>query len=151
MRIFPTIADLAANVGQPLGRSETLVVDQPMIDAFAHATGDHQWIHVDVERAQRELDGGRTIAHGFLLLSLLPRLSATVYTVQRRSRGLNYGLDRVRFVTPVPSGSRVWLDVALAAAAPVTGGMRFTFDATLQLEAASRPALVATTLAQVYD
>jgi len=151
MRTFATIGDLAASVGQPLGTSEWLTIDQPMIDAFAAATGDRQWIHVDVERARRESPGGRTIAHGFLLLSLLPRLSATIYAVQHRSRGLNYGLDRVRFVTPVPAGSRVCLDVTLDAAMPVDGGMRFTSTSTMRVEGAARPALVAVTLAQIYD
>lgn len=151
MRTFATLADLASCAGQSLGTSDWLTVDQRMIDAFADATGDRQWIHVDVERARRELPGGVTIAHGFLLLSLLPRLTATVYRVQRRSRGLNYGLDRVRFITPVPAGARVCVDVTLDAAQPLEGGMRFTSTSTLRVEHAPRPALVAVTLAQLYD
>ena len=151
MRTFETIADLAAAAGTALGTSDALLVDQAMIDAFAAATGDRQWIHVDVERARRELPGGRTIAHGSLLLSLLPRLTATLYTVRRRSRGLNYGLDRVRFVTPVPAGSHVRLDVVLDRGVDVEGGKRFTFTSTLRVDDEARPALVATTLAQLYD
>lgn len=151
MRTFATIADLAACAGQTLGSSDWHTVDQPQIDAFAAVTGDAQWIHVDVARARREMPGGRTIAHGFLLLSLLPRLTATVFTVQRRSRGINYGLDKVRFVTPVPAGSRVRLTVALDSTLPVAGGTRFTYTSTLALEGAPRPALVAVTLSQLYD
>lgn len=151
MRTFATLTELAACVGETLGTSDWLTIDQPMIDAFAAATGDRQWIHVDVERARREMPGGTTIAHGYLLLSLLPRLTATIYTVQRRSRGINYGLDRVRFVTAVPAGARVCLDVALDAVLPLAGGMRLTFTSTLRLADAPRPALVATTLAQLYD
>lgn len=151
MRTFETIADLAAAVGTPLGTSDALLVDQAMIDAFAAATGDHQWIHVDVARARRELPGGRTIAHGYLLLSLLPRLAHTIYAVRQRSRGINYGLDRARFVTPVPAESEVRLDVVLDRAIAVEGGMRFTFTSTLRVAGEARPALVATTLSQLYD
>jgi acyl dehydratase len=151
VRTCETIADLAACVGQTLGTSEWRAIDQSDIDAFASATGDRQWIHVDVERASGEMPGGRTIAHGYLLLSLLPQLSATIFTVQRRSRGINYGLDKVRFVTPVPAGSRVRLTIVLDAAVPVSGGMRFTCTSTMALEGAARPALVAATLAQLYD
>lgn len=151
MRHFATLSDLAGAVGNALGTSDPLVVDQAMIDAFAAATGDHQWIHVDVDRARRELPGGRTIAHGYLLLSLLPRLTATVYVVRQRSRGLNYGLDRVRFIAPVPAGSEVRLDVVLDSAVPVAGGTRFTFTSTLHITGETRPALVATSLAQLYD
>lgn len=151
MRAFATLAELASCVGQPLGTSEWLTVDQPMIDAFAAATGDRQWIHVDVERARRELPDGATIAHGFLLLSLLPRLTATVYRVVQRSRGVNYGLDRVRFITPVRAGARVRIDVVLDVALPLPDGIRCTFTSTMRIAGAPRPALVAVTLAQLYD
>ncbi|HUM17813.1 MAG TPA: MaoC family dehydratase, partial [Candidatus Nitrosotalea sp.] len=89
--------DLLQHVGKELGPSEWLTVTQEMIDKFADATGDHQWIHVDVERAKKELPGGKTIAHGYLTLSLLPRLAPTLMAVEKRRRGLNYGSNRVRF------------------------------------------------------
>src|SRR2546428_919980 len=99
--------DLLKLVGRELGPSEWVTVDQDMINKFADATGDHQWIHVDVERAKREMPGGKTIAHGYLTLSLLPRLAPTLLKVLKRSRGLNYGSNKVRFITPVPAGSRI--------------------------------------------
>ena len=103
--------DMDAYVGQALGASEWVRVTQDMIDLFADATGDHQWIHVDVARAKTDMPGGCTIAHGFLTLSLLPRLSATVYSIRTRSRGLNYGSNRVRFTSPcqqAPASARIW-------------------------------------------
>src|SRR6202000_300449 len=102
-----------------LGTSYSLTCDQKMIDAFAEATGDHQWIHVDVERAKRDIPGGKTIAHGFLTLSLVPRLSQSILTVRQRTHTLNYGTNRVRFTSPVPSGSRVRMHMKLLTAEPV--------------------------------
>src|SRR3712207_9035280 len=96
---------LRAHIGRPLGTSEWVVVDQAMIDRFAEATGDHQWIHVDVERAKREMPGGKTIAHGYLTLSLLPKLNQGIYRITKRKRGVNYGSNKVRFTAPVPAGS----------------------------------------------
>ena len=94
--------DLLKLVGTELGPSEWVTVDQAMIDKFADATGDHQWIHVDVERAKREMPGGKTIAHGYLTLSLVPRMASTLLEVAHRSRGINYGSNKVRFISPVP-------------------------------------------------
>src|SRR5207245_6722507 len=96
--------DLLKLVGTELGPSEWVTVDQAMIDKFADATGDHQWIHVDVERAKREMPGGKTIAHGYLTLSLVPRMASTLLEVTHRSRGINYGSNKVRFISPVPAG-----------------------------------------------
>ena len=96
-------ADMKAHIGKQIGTSEWVTVDQAMIDKFAEATGDHQWIHVDVERAKREMPGGKTIAHGYLTLSLLPRLSHGILDIRKRSRGINYGSNRVRFTAPVPA------------------------------------------------
>ena len=101
--------DLAQHIGKELGPSEWMTVDQGMIDRFADATGDHQWIHVDVERAKREMPGGKTIAHGYLTLSLVPRMAASLVTVTKRSRGINYGSNKVRFTSTVPAGSRIRL------------------------------------------
>ncbi len=146
-----TVADMDDYVGRELGTSEWTTVTQSMIDAFADATGDHQWIHVDVARAKAELPGGSTIAHGFLTLSLLPMLSETVYRIRRRSRGLNYGSNKVRFTSPVPAGSRVRARLRLTTSEPLNGGRRLTTQATVEIEGHDRPALVAETLAVVYD
>src|SRR5438034_5271526 len=99
--------DLLQLVGRELGPSEWMTVDQAMIDKFADATGDHQWIHVDVERARREMPGGKTIAHGYLTLALVPRMAATLMRVTKRSRGVNYGSNKIRFIAPVQAGSRI--------------------------------------------
>jgi len=146
-----TPAGLAEWVGRKLGTSEWMVVDQRTIDLFAEATGDHQWIHVDEARAAREMPGGRTIAHGFLTLSLLPKLAPTIYAVKRRSRAINYGSNRVRFTAPVPAGSRVRLHVTVKAVEPIAGGVRLTLDNEMEIEGGSRPALLAETLTQIYD
>jgi acyl dehydratase len=144
-------ADLAAHLGQELGRSEWLTVDQAMIDRFAEATGDHQWIHVDVERAKREMPGGKTIAHGYLTLSLLPRLSYGIFRIAKRSRGINYGSNKVRFLNPVTAGSRVRLVQGLKAVEPIEGGQRLIFEAKVEIEGETRPALIAETIALAYD
>ena len=143
--------ELLQHVGAELGPSDWLVVDQVMIDTFAEATGDHQWIHVDVERARREMPGGRTIAHGYLTLSLVPRLAATLLQVTKRRRGLNYGSNRVRFTNVVPAGSRVRLRARLLAAEEVQdGGVRLTSEMTIEVEGQTRPALVAEALSVHY-
>src|SRR5467141_4017739 len=126
--------DLLKLVGRELGPSEWVTVDQAMIDKFADATGDHQWIHVDVERAKREMPGGKTIAHGWLTLSLVPRLASTLYRVKHRSRGINYGANRVRFTGTVPAGSRIRLRLSIKSVEPVEGGVRTTSSGTMELE-----------------
>ena len=145
-----TPADMDAHAGKALGTSDWVTVTQAMIDTFADATGDHQWIHVDLERAKREMPGGSTIAHGFLTLSLLPGLVATVYAIRNKSRTLNYGSNRVRFTSPVPAGSRVRAVLALKASEPVAGGRRLVSEATVEIEGATRPALVAEPIPVVY-
>ena len=143
--------DLLQHVGEELGPSEWLTVTQEMIDKFADATGDHQWIHVDVERAKKELPGGKTIAHGYLTLSLLPRLAPTLMKVEQRRRGLNYGSNRVRFTAPVPAGARVRLRQKLVKVEPVEdNGFRVTSEMTMEVEGNSRPAMVAETLGIIY-
>ncbi|WP_368418674.1 MaoC family dehydratase [Rhodovarius sp.] len=146
-----TPAALAEWVGRKLGTSEWITVDQKTIDLFAEATGDHQWIHIDVERAAREMPGGKTIAHGFLTLSLLPRLSPMIYRVVKRSRSINYGSNKVRFTAPVPAGSRVRLHLTVKAVDSITGGVRVTMENEMEVEGNTRPCLVAETMAQVYD
>jgi acyl dehydratase len=149
--IVETPAAMQAHVGTPLGASEWVIIEQDMIDLFAKATGDHQWIHVDVERAQRELPGGKTIAHGYLLVSLFPRLMAQIFRIEKRFRSLNYGSNKVRFVAPVPSGARVRLLTTLNAVEPLAGGYRFIFDNTLEMDGSARPAVVAQTISISYD
>ena len=144
-------ADLRAYIGKPLGTSEWVTVDQPMINMFAEATGDHQWIHVDVERAKQEMPGGTTIAHGFLTLSLVPRLQQAIWSVKQKSRGINYGSNKVRFTAPVPSGSRVRLQQVLKAVDDIPGGIRATYENTVEIEGADRPALIAETMALIFD
>jgi len=143
--------DLLQHVGKELGPSEWLTVTQEMIDKFADATGDHQWIHVDVERAKKELPGGKTIAHGYLTLSLLPRLAPTLMKVEKRRRGVNYGSNRVRFTAPVPAGARVRLRQKLVKVEPVEdNGFRVTSEMTMEVEGNTRPAMVAETLGIIY-
>ncbi len=144
-------ADMKAHIGQKVGTSEWVLVDQQMIDAFAAATGDHQWIHVDVERAKREMPGGKTIAHGYLTLSLLPRLGETVYQIRHTSRAINYGTNKVRFTSMVPAGSRVRLTQVLKAVEDVKGGVRMTFESTIEIEGSEKPALVAEALFMAFD
>src|SRR5205809_1403783 len=129
MLTVETPKDLLQHVGRELGPSAWIVVDQAMIDRFADATGDHQWIHVDVERARREMPGGKTIAHGYLTLSLVPRMAATLLEVTRRSRSINYGSNKIRFISPVPAGSRIRLRQRIVGAEEVAGGgVRGTFE-----------------------
>jgi len=143
---------LKAYVGKKLGTSDWITVDQKMIDQFAEATGDHQWIHVDVERAKREMPGGKTIAHGYLTLSLLPRLNQGIFRVTRRKRGVNYGSNKVRFTAPVPAGSRVRGHLTLKGIEPLGDGCsRLTMEAMVEVEGSERPALVAETLSLVYE
>jgi acyl dehydratase len=144
-------AAVAEWVGKRLGTSDWFTVDQRTIDLFAEATGDHQWIHVDEARAAKEMPGGKTIAHGYLTLSLIPRLAQTVWRVERRSRSINYGSNKVRFTAPVPAGSRVRLHVGVKSVEPIQGGVRVTLENEMEIEGGSRPVLVAETLTQIYD
>lgn len=151
MRVIEYPKDMKTHIGEELGVSDWVTVDQSIIDKFAEATGDHQWIHVDVERAKTEMPGGRTIAHGFLTLSLVPRLGATIWSIKHRSRGVNYGLNKLRFTAPVPSGSRVRLRQKLLAADDVKdNGIRLTFENTIDIEGQTQPALIAEGLSIVY-
>jgi acyl dehydratase len=144
-------ADMKAYIGKPIGSSDWVAIEQAMIDKFADATGDHQWIHVDVERAKREMPGGKTIAHGFLTLSLLAGLAHQIYAIRKRSRGINYGSNRVRFTAPVQVGSRVRLLQTLKNVEDIEGGVRMTFESTMEIEGNPRPALIAETLNLAYD
>jgi acyl dehydratase len=144
MLILQSPRDLKQHIGRELGPTEWITVTQAMIDAFAQATGDHQWIHVDVERAKREMPGGKTIAHGYLTLSLIPRMAATLLQVQKLRHGLNYGSNRVRFITPVPAGSRVRLRQRILSVEDTDfDGVRVTSQMTVDIEDQERHALVA--------
>jgi acyl dehydratase len=142
------MAALTANVGRLLGHSDWMVIDQARIDAFAEATGDHQWIHVDAERAARESPYGATIAHGFLTLSLLPALGAQAYAVEGVRGRINYGLNRVRFPAPVKAGSRLRGAFRLVGVEPQGAGRHLiTVEATVEIEGGERPACIAEMLA----
>ena len=144
MLTLQTPKDVFTHIGEQLGPSEWLTVTQEMINTFAEATGDHQWIHVDVERAKREMPGGKTIAHGYLTLSLVPRLAQTLVKVTQVSRGVNYGSNKVRFTSVVPAGSRIRLHQRIVKVEPVEGnGVRVTSEVKMEVEGQERPALVA--------
>lgn len=141
-----TVADIPASVGQEVGRSEWRAVTQQMIDAFAEATDDHQWIHLDAERAAKETPFGGTIAHGFLTLSLLSTLAyEALPELEGATMGVNYGFEKIRFASPVKSGARVRAIFVLANAdIRKSGRILFTYDVTLEVENTIKPALTAT-------
>ena len=143
------IDDLKAKVGEELGVSGWYAVTQARVDAFADASGDHQWIHVDPERAKATPFGG-TIAHGLLTLSLGPQLSAEVFTIENVAFALNYGFGRVRFPAPVPVGARLRMRATLAAVDDVQGGVQITVAQTFEVEGAAKPVCVAESLVRVY-
>lgn len=149
MRVFDGLEDLRGAVGTAIGSSDWITVDQGQIDMFANATGDHQWIHVDVERA-KEGPFGTTIAHGFLTLSLLPVLIAQVYKVGGAKMGVNYGLNRVRFTSPLPAGSKVRGTIELIDVADVADGVQIVNKVTVEIDGSERPALVAEWLTRQY-
>jgi len=143
--------DLLDHVGEEIGLSDWVEIDQVKIDAFADVTGDHQWIHVDPERAAKEVPGGKTIAHGYLLLSLFPRLTDAFFTVDQCSYTLNYGLERLRFTSMVPVGSRVRLRQSVASAEKSKDdGVRVVLDGVLEIEGSDKPAVVAQTIRVIY-
>lgn len=149
MTSFEHLADLQARVGEEVGVSEWITVDQNRINLFADATGDHQWIHIDAERAAKG-PFGTTIAHGFLTLSLLPEMSASAFEVLDTRMGVNYGLDRVRFPAPVPSGSRLRGRFKLLKYEPLEGGAQLTVEVTMEREGSAKPVCVAESLARRY-
>lgn len=149
MRVFDGIEELLKAVGEELGTSDWLQIDQDQVNLFADATGDHQWIHVDTERAKDGPFGG-TIAHGYLTLSLLPVLVQQVYRVDGVKMAINYGLNKVRFPSPVPVGSRVRGTSALSSAQEVQGGVQAELTTTIEIEGADKPACVAQTLVRFY-
>jgi acyl dehydratase len=148
MRVFDGVAELEEAVGTHLGHSEWHTVNQDQIDAFAAATGDHQWIHVDPAKAA-EGPFGSTVAHGFLTLSLLPMLTWQVYKVEGVKMGVNYGADKLRFPSPVPVGSRVRAAVELTSVTPNKLGYQVATRVTIELDGSDKPACVVDMLAVV--
>ena len=144
-----TLAGLNEKIGQELGMSDWVTIDQPCIDSFASCTGDHQWIHVDVERARRESPFRSPVAHGYLALAMVAPLSMQVGIIPvDAAAGLNYGIDKVRFLAPVPAGARVRLRVVLAGVEPKERGqVVMKTQNTLEVEGSEKPALIAETLA----
>jgi acyl dehydratase len=137
-------------VGRHLGYSDWVQVTQEQVDRFAEATGDHQWIHVDVERAKKESPFGGPVAHGYLTLSLIPSLLPEIVEISGFRMGVNYGTEKVRFPSPVPVGSRVRAGATLASATPFDGGIAMNMDVTVEVEGQAKPAMVATVVYRRY-
>ncbi len=150
-REVETPQDMPKLVGQEIGVSDWVEITQERINLFADATGDHQWIHVDVEKAKKEMPDGKTIAHGYLTLSLIPLFSHDILKIKKVSRGINYGCNKVRFTSTVPVGSRLRARQKLLAADPMPGnGMRMTYEWTIEREGADKPACIAETMGIAY-
>jgi acyl dehydratase len=149
VRVFNGADELKAAVGEQLGTSDWVTVEQKQIDTFAEATGDHQWIHVDAEKAKDGPFGG-TIAHGYLTLSLLPVFSAQVYKVENVKMGINYGLNKLRFTSPVPVNSRLRGSFELLEVSEVKDALQVVNKVTVEIEGNERPALVAEWVTRVY-
>jgi acyl dehydratase len=146
-----TLEELERAGERDLGATEWVTLDQERIDQFAEATGDHQWIHVDVERARRESPYGTTIAHGYLTLSLVPQLIKSVLRVEGLRASVNYGSNRVRYPAPVPAGARIRGRVRILEAADVPpDGLRVTYQTTVEMADSDRPVCIAETIAVHY-
>ena len=150
MKIFHTLQELALRVGQTVAVSPWTEITQTQVNQFAEATGDHQWIHIDVEKAKAGPFGG-PIAHGFLTLSLIPMLSESAIKIEEVRMGVNYGLNKVRFTSPVPVGSKLRGHMKLLSAMTIDGnGMQFAWEMTIEREGAEKPACIAESLARYY-
>ncbi len=150
MRIFQTLAELPPLIGQELVVSDWITITQEQVNLFAQATGDHQWIHVDVERAKAG-PFGAPIAHGFLTLSLLPRFFESSVRIEGTRMGVNYGLNKVRFIAPVPVGSRLRARMKLLACDPIdNNGMQMTWEVTTEREGSAKPVCIAESIARHY-
>ena len=150
MKIFQTLKELAACTGQTVATSDWITITQEQVNQFADATGDHQWIHVDVEKAKKGPFGG-PIAHGFLTLSLLPKFFESTIEVTESAMGVNYGLNKVRFIAPVPVGSRLRAHMKLLSAEPIdNNGYQMAWEVTVEREGAAKPVCIAESLARRY-
>jgi acyl dehydratase len=145
-----TFESLPSLSGTEIGVSDWLEITQARINQFAEATGDHQWIHVDVERAKKEMPGGKTIAHGYLTLSLIPGLTGGMLRIEGITRGINYGSNKVRFTNMVPVGSRVRARQKLLKAEARSGGMQLINEVTIEIEGQERAACIAETISLIY-
>ena len=150
MRTFSSADKLKAAVGEELGASDWVTVEQQRIDQFAEATGDRQWIHTDPERSARESPYGRTIAHGFLTLSLVTQLLEQSVRLDGLRMGVNYGFNRVRFPAPVPEGARIRGRFALQAFEEISGGAQITWAVTVEVEGGAKPGCVAEWIGRLY-
>jgi acyl dehydratase len=150
MKTFQTLSDVAACVGQEVATSDWTTITQAQIQQFADATGDQQWIHVDVERAKAG-PFGAPIAHGFLTLSLVPKFFESAIAITESRMGVNYGLNKVRFISPVPVGSRLRAKLKLLACDPIDqGGMQMAWEVTIEREGSAKPVCVAESIARRY-
>ncbi|WP_048441424.1 MaoC family dehydratase [Caenimonas sp. SL110] len=150
MKSFQNLAELTTLVGQDVAVSDWVTITQEQVNLFAQATGDHQWIHVDVERAKAGPFGG-PIAHGFLTLSLIPKFFETSMEIRETRMGVNYGLNKVRFTSPVPVGSRLRGHMKLLACDAIdNGGMQMTWLVTVEREGSDKPACIAESLTRRY-
>jgi acyl dehydratase len=138
-------------VGKGLGPSEWVEITQDMVNLFADATGDHQWIHVDVERAKKESPFGGPIAHGYLTLSLWPRLAPQLMKITGFSMGVNYGTEKVRFPAPVPIGSKLRVKAVVDSVTDVAGGIQLQYTATFEVDGVTKPACVAVIVVRQYE
>jgi acyl dehydratase len=151
MTTFDKLEQLREHTGQELGLSAWLTITQDMINDFARATGDHQWIHLDAEMARQHSPYGTTVAHGFLTLSLAPRLLAELFRVESVRMGVNYGANKLRFTAAVPAGARVRLRATLLDTEEVPGGLKLRLDCIFELENHPKPACVAELLTVLYE
>ncbi len=150
MREIASLAELKGLIGQEVAVSEWVEITQERVNLFADATGDHQWIHLDVERSHKESPYGGTVAHGFLTLSLLPMLMASAIRMSDVRMGVNYGLNKVRFPAPVPVGSRVRGRMMLMAVEDIPGGAQMTWQVTMEREGGDKPVCVAESISRRY-
>ena len=150
MRIFNNVEEMKECVGQEIGVSDWLAIDQDRINDFADATGDHQWIHIDPDRTNSEL-GMPTIAHGFLTLSLVPMLTSKISSIKSVTRGINYGTNKVRFTNMVPVNSNVRAKTKLLEAQPKAGGTQLISEVSIEIEGHDRPAMIAETVSIVFE
>jgi acyl dehydratase len=148
--LITTLGDLETRIGTEIGVSDWLLIDQKRIAQFADATSDHQWIHLDPERAARELPTGKTIAHGYLTISLIPYLTRGFLKFEGATRVINYGLNKVRFMTMVPVGSRVRARQKLLEVRPRVGAVQTLSEVTIEIEGEKRPACVAETISLFF-
>ncbi len=150
MRVISSVEDAKALEGEEVGLSDWVVIDQTRIDQFAEATADYQWIHVDTERAAKELPDGKTIAHGYLTLALIPALTAKFVRVDNVARAINFGMNKVRFYTPVPAGARVRARAKVLQARRRAGALLLTSEVRIEVEGERKPACVAETLGMYF-